>query len=57
MGWPEARLIAGCQDSIGSAAITQFGGPARDGYDDVVARITANVIGRLVDPEPFEPPI
>ena len=40
--------------SVGS--ISWFGALARDGYDNDVARITANVVRRFADPEPFPPP-
>ena len=41
--------------SVGS--ISWFGALARDGYDNDIARITANVVRRFADPEPFPPPI
>ena len=37
--------------SVGS--ISWFGALARDGYDNDVARITANVVRRFADPQPF----
>ena len=37
--------------SVGS--ISWFGALARDGYDNDIARITANVVRRFADPEPF----
>ncbi|WP_420443306.1 N,N-dimethylformamidase beta subunit family domain-containing protein [Candidatus Poriferisodalis sp.] len=40
--------------SVGS--ISWFGALARDGYDNDIARITANVVRRFADPEPFPPP-
>ena len=40
--------------SVGS--ISWFGALARDGYDNDIARITANVARRFADPEPFPPP-
>ena len=40
--------------SVGS--ISWFGALARDGYDNDIARITANVVRRFADPEPFDPP-
>ena len=40
--------------SVGS--ISWFGALARDGYDNDIARITANVVRRFADPEPFELP-
>ena len=40
--------------SVGS--ISWFGALARDGYDNDIARITANVLQRFADPEPFPPP-
>jgi len=41
--------------SVGS--ISWFGALARDGYDNDIARITANVVRRFADPEPFPPSI
>ena len=40
--------------SVGS--ISWFGALARDGYDNDIARITANVVRRFADPEPFPLP-
>ena len=40
--------------SVGS--ISWFGALARNGYDNDVAQITANVVRRFADPEPFELP-
>lgn len=40
--------------SVGS--ISWFGALARNGYDNDVAHITANVVRRFVNPEPFELP-
>jgi len=40
--------------SVGS--ISWFGALARDGYDNDIAHITANVVRRFADPEPFPPP-
>jgi N,N-dimethylformamidase len=40
--------------SVGS--ISWFGALARNDYDNDVARMTANVVNRFLDPEPFEPP-
>ncbi len=40
--------------SVGS--ISWFGALARDGFDNDIARITANVVRRFADPEPFPPP-
>lgn len=40
--------------SVGS--IAWFGALARNGYDNDVARITANVVRRFAAPAPFEPP-
>ena len=40
--------------SVGS--ISWFGALARDGYDNDIARITANVVRRFADPEPFPSP-
>ncbi len=40
--------------SVGS--ISWFGALARDGFDNDIARITANVVRRFADSEPFEPP-
>ena len=40
--------------SVGS--ISWFGALARDGYDNDIARITANVVRRFADPAPFDPP-
>ena len=40
--------------SVGS--IAWFGALARNGYDNDVARITANVVRRFADPASFEPP-
>ncbi len=41
--------------SVGS--IAWFGALARDAYDNDIARITANVVRRFADPEPFESPV
>ena len=41
--------------SVGS--ISWFGALARDGYDNDIARITANVVRRFADPEPFPTPL
>ena len=40
--------------SVGS--ISWFGALARRAYDNDVARLTANVVERFVDPTPFPPP-
>ena len=40
--------------SVGS--ISWFGALARNGYDNDIARMTANVLHRFADPTPFEPP-
>ena len=40
--------------SVGS--ISWFGALARNGYDNDIAQITANVVRRFADPEPFELP-
>ena len=40
--------------SVGS--ISWFGALARDDYDNDISRITANVIRRFANPEPFTPP-
>ncbi len=40
--------------SVGS--ISWFGALARNGFDNDVAKMTANVLHRFRDPEPFEPP-
>ena len=40
--------------SVGS--ISWFGALARDGFDNDIARITANVVRRFADSEPFGPP-
>jgi N,N-dimethylformamidase len=40
--------------SVGS--ISWFGALARDGYDNDVAQMTANVVRRFLDPEPFVAP-
>ena len=40
--------------SVGS--ISWFGALARDGFDNDIARITANVVRRFADSEPFAPP-
>ncbi len=40
--------------SVGS--ISWFGALARNGYDNDVARLTANVVERFADPAPFAPP-
>ncbi|MGH1493154.1 MAG: N,N-dimethylformamidase beta subunit family domain-containing protein [Acidimicrobiales bacterium] len=40
--------------SVGS--ISWFGALARNGYDNDVAKMTANVLHRFADPTPFEPP-
>jgi N,N-dimethylformamidase len=40
--------------SVGS--ISWFGALARNGYDNDVARLTANVVRRFADPSPFPPP-
>ena len=41
--------------SVGS--IAWFGALARNDYDNDIARITANVVRRFADPEPFESPV
>ncbi len=40
--------------SVGS--ISWFGALARNGFDNDIARMTANVVRRFADPEPFEAP-
>ncbi len=40
--------------SVGS--ISWFGALARNGYDNDVAQMTANVLHRFADPTPFDPP-
>ena len=40
--------------SVGS--ISWFGALARNGYDNDIARLTANVLHRFRDPAPFDPP-
>ena len=40
--------------SVGS--ISWFGALARNGYDNDIAQITANVVHRFADPTPFAPP-
>ena len=41
--------------SVGS--ISWFGALARNGYDNDIARLTANVLHRFGDPEPFSTPV
>ena len=40
--------------SVGS--ISWFGALARNGYDNDIAQLTANVVHRFLDPTPFDPP-
>ncbi len=44
----------GAAFSVGS--ISWFGALARNGYDNDIARLTANVLRRFADPAPFDPP-
>ncbi len=48
--------IAGGGAVFSTGSIAWFGALADDGYDNDVARITANVLRRFSDPKPFEVP-
>ena len=48
--------IAGGGAVFSTGSIAWFGALATDGYDNDVARITANVLRRFADPAPFAPP-
>lgn len=39
-----------------ASSISWFGALARNGYDNDIAQITANVVRRFADPAPFDPP-
>ncbi len=48
--------VAGGGAVFSTGSISWFGGLATNGYDNDVARITANVLHRFRDPMPFSPP-
>jgi N,N-dimethylformamidase len=40
-----------------ASSISWFGALARNGYDNDIAQMTANVVHRFADPTPFDPPV